>query len=134
MDEKKALSLFNEGYNCAQIVLMGAAEQLETNPEQTIKAAAAFGSGMNRGSVCGCLTGALMALGLQYGGNSMEMTDELFDRFSAQFGGISCEKLLGGNMGNPADRERIEKEGLTLTRCPRFAAAAADILNDLLED
>ncbi|MBQ6074529.1 MAG: C_GCAxxG_C_C family protein [Lachnospiraceae bacterium] len=51
-------------YNCAQAVVIPFAENAGINAETAIKFAAGFGGGMRRGSVCGAVTGGLMALGL----------------------------------------------------------------------
>lgn len=51
-------------YNCAQAVLIPFAETQGIDTETAYKTAANFGSGMKMGSVCGAITGGLMALGL----------------------------------------------------------------------
>ena len=51
-------------YNCAQAVVIPFAENAGINAETAMKFAAGFGGGMRRGSVCGAVTGGLMALGL----------------------------------------------------------------------
>ena len=51
-------------YNCCQSVVLPFAEELGLDEEAVLKLAEHFGSGMRRGSVCGAVTGGLMALGL----------------------------------------------------------------------
>lgn len=51
-------------YNCAQSVLLPFAEALGLGEEVAMGMAANFGAGMKRGSVCGAITGGLMALGI----------------------------------------------------------------------
>ena len=51
-------------YNCAQSVLVPFAADAGLDEETACRVAANFGSGMKRGSVCGAITGGLMALGL----------------------------------------------------------------------
>ena len=51
-------------YNCAQSVLATFAPEIGLTEEEAFRLGGPFGAGMHRGSVCGALTGALMALGL----------------------------------------------------------------------
>lgn len=51
-------------YNCAQSVLVPFAKKAGIDEETAYKMAANFGAGMKMGSVCGAVTGGLMALGL----------------------------------------------------------------------
>ena len=51
-------------YNCAQAVLIPCVEYAGIDHETAYRIAAAFGGGMKRASVCGAVTGGLMALGL----------------------------------------------------------------------
>lgn len=51
-------------YNCAQAVLIPFAEAAGLDGETACRLAANFGAGMKRASVCGAVTGGLMALGL----------------------------------------------------------------------
>ena len=51
-------------YNCAQGVLVPFAEAAGLDPAAAFRLAANFGGGMKRASVCGAVTGGLMALGL----------------------------------------------------------------------
>lgn len=51
-------------YNCAQSVLLPFAEDFGMSEEDVMRIAVHFGAGMKMGSVCGAVTGGLMALGL----------------------------------------------------------------------
>lgn len=51
-------------YNCAQAVLIPFAEKAGYTEEMATRIGANFGSGMKMASVCGAITGGLMALGL----------------------------------------------------------------------
>lgn len=67
MTQDKALECFGGGLDCSQVVFGYGAELLGEDKEKAVKIAAAFGGGMWNGETCGCVTGALMALGLKYG-------------------------------------------------------------------
>src|SRR5271157_779854 len=70
LGEKAIRHFRDEGYNCSQSVLLTMAEHWKCKNELIPKVATAFGGGMGRcGSVCGALTGGLMAIGIKYGTN-----------------------------------------------------------------
>ena len=51
-------------YNCAQATVVPFAEAAGIDEETAMRFAAGFGGGMKRGSLCGVVTGGVMALGL----------------------------------------------------------------------
>ena len=53
-------------WNCAQAVVTAFAKDAGNDEEAAMKAAAYFWGGMQMGSVCGAVTGSLMALGLAW--------------------------------------------------------------------
>ena len=61
VNKETILKLFEEGYNCAQIVIMLSLEDGEEK-DILLKTACSFGGGMCSGKVCGALTGGLMVL------------------------------------------------------------------------
>lgn len=64
---QKAVSLFEQGYNCAQSVFMAYADIFGVERELAAKLPTSFGGGMGRlREVCGALSGAFMLLGLKY--------------------------------------------------------------------
>ena len=95
---KQAIKNFQSGYNCAQSVLLALYGYLEpgSNNELVPKIAAGFGGGIGRcGSVCGALTGTIMAVGIKYAPNEAGMEKRakayadaktLYNRFGEQNG------------------------------------------------
>ena len=61
----KAVELFGQGYMCSQAVFAAFSEDYGGTEKQALQIGACFGSGMNKGEVCGACTGALMALGMR---------------------------------------------------------------------
>ncbi|MGC8896255.1 MAG: C-GCAxxG-C-C family protein [Candidatus Bathyarchaeia archaeon] len=75
---EKAVKSFLEDYNCAQSVLLTMFEYWNGENELIPKIATAFGGGIGRcGSVCGALTGGVMALGIKYGTNEPSLEKHL---------------------------------------------------------
>ncbi len=79
-------------YNCAQSVLLPFAEALGLDAKQAKDSAALLGGGMQMGSVCGALSGALMALGLL--GADKQTAAALIEDFRALEGSVDCSALL----------------------------------------
>ncbi len=65
---ERAISLFQEGFNCSQSVLAAWCSRFGLDEETALKMAAGLGGGIGRtGGICGALTGAILVLGLRYG-------------------------------------------------------------------
>lgn len=82
----------NVHYNCAQSVLLPFVEALGLDAKQAKETAALLGSGMQMGSVCGALSGTLMALGVL--GADKETAVALIEEFRALEGSVDCAALL----------------------------------------
>ena len=75
MDVKDiAEARFREGYSCSQSVFSALAQRWNIDPEVSLRIAAGFGGGIARSArTCGCVTGAIMAIGLAQSGISPEV-------------------------------------------------------------
>lgn len=82
-------------YNCAQSVVMPFAEEAGISTETARRISANFGGGMKRGSVCGAVTGGLMALGL-FGLDDAETVEAYYERLNAHKS-LDCAALLRQN-------------------------------------
>lgn len=133
---EKALAIFQQ-YNCAQSVL-GAIGPDEGLDEKTCLAvASAFGGGMARqGEVCGAVTGALMAMGLEEckttSASPAETRAKLYPRaeafmneFRQRHGSLHCRELTGCDLRTPEGREKFKP--LHNTHCSKFIASAVEI-------
>ena len=81
-------------YNCCQAVVTAFAEDMGWDEEKCMKAATFFRGGMQMGSVCGAVTGALMALGLS-GITDPDAAEKLTSAFRENHEGtVNCQDLL----------------------------------------
>lgn len=99
-----AIELRNQGYGCAQCVLMSLAKKLDLPESQAARISAAFGSGFaGTGGICGVISILGVAEGLLSKGYGPEdkakvmwNTKALFERFSKENGDRSlCCELKG---------------------------------------
>ncbi|MGN0970551.1 MAG: C-GCAxxG-C-C family protein [Aristaeellaceae bacterium] len=98
MDRARELrAIVTPHYNCAQAVLLPFAPDAGVSEEQAYKLAANFGAGMKMASVCGAITGGLMALGL-YGLEDPKTIGEYYRRLKESHDGLlDCASLLRVN-------------------------------------
>ncbi|MBR3196540.1 MAG: C_GCAxxG_C_C family protein [Clostridia bacterium] len=91
-------------YNCAQAVLIPFAEKAGADEETLFGVAMNFGGGMKRGSVCGAITGGLMALGL-FGLDDKETVGTYYDTLKERHSGMTdCAELLKASVQNGIPR------------------------------
>ena len=87
-------------WNCCQAVVSVFAEDVGYDEDFCMKAATCFRGGMQMGSVCGAVTGGLMALGLA-GVEDPRSASELIRKVRENHNGmINCRDLLRINAEN----------------------------------
>ena len=139
---EKAKLLFSEGFNCAQAVLGAFAQDFGVKPGEAHRVATAFGAGIARsGATCGCVTGALMVLGLKEGmkkhtdGAAKEKTyadaARFMETFKRRHGSTECRKLIGCDLSDPVARREAGEKGLFKSVCAPLVVSAVAILEEM---
>ena len=134
----KAASRFLGGFNCAESVLLTLAEHYGVESPLIPRIATPFGGGLARSaSVCGCVTGALMGIGIKHG--RMQTTDDrmkaytmaaaFMNAFERRFGSIICYDLISCDFRTPEGNKRFEE--LRESRCANFVKGAVEIVLEL---
>ena len=141
-NEQEVLEMFGDGFDCSQIVLSNVSEKLGITKDEALKIAACFGGGMWHGETCGCVVGALIALGMKYAtveANDQEKKDALLklkaefeEKFCDNNGSCICKEILGYNLSIPEEMEKIQEEKLLETKCPKVVLSACDILEEMI--
>ncbi|MFW9834917.1 MAG: C-GCAxxG-C-C family protein [Candidatus Thorarchaeota archaeon] len=99
--------------------------------------ASGFGGGIaDKGNVCGALTGAIMALGLKYGGSMMEekvnqAADTLLKKFTNLHGSTLCRELIDYDLA-AAEGLKVAFEKGVFDNCPKYVEDVAEILETLI--
>jgi C_GCAxxG_C_C family probable redox protein len=123
--------------NCAQSVLVTFCGEYGLDSKLALKLAQGFGGGMGRqGKTCGAVTGAYMAIGLQYEpDNSPEGKDRMYNlirdfnqKFVSLHGALTCKELLGEDLSTPEGLAAVREKKLSSTLCPGFVRDAVQIL------
>ena len=110
-------------YNCCQSVVLPFAEELGLDEEAVLNLTEHFGSGMRRGSVCGAVTGGLMALGLM-GKNSSQDAQAFQRAFREWVQHLECAELL------KCAKERGEEKK---EHCDRLVFFAVELVEEMLK-
>ena len=142
MNEKDILKKFGEGFDCSQVVLEYASEKLNINKEDALRMGACFGGGMWHGETCGCVVGALIALGIKYATikpNDKETKDKLLglkkefeEKFCKKHGSCKCKEILGYDLSTEEGMAKIMEEKLLESKCPKVVLDACDIIDKML--
>ncbi|MCM1103589.1 MAG: EAL domain-containing protein [Clostridium sp.] len=141
--KEKADELLHQGYHCSQALFGAFADDLGMDLRTAFKISTCFGGGMRQGGTCGCITAAMLVLGMALGfydardkeqeiyGN--QKTDEFIKRFSQKMEGeIYCRDILGKDISKPEGLAAIRKEGLILQKCPRAINTSIELLEEML--
>ena len=135
---EKAVLHFGEGYNCAQSVLLTMQKFWNVANPLEPKVASAFGGGIGRrGSLCGALTGGVIAIGLKYGTNkplvkerekAYSLALEFHNRFEKNCGSVLCRDLIGYDLTDPEEFEKARNSNVFNEKCIHFIEKAIEIL------
>lgn len=118
--EYRGASLFMEGYNCAQAVIMAFSDMIGIDEASCAKLGSSFGGGMGRmREVCGAVSGMLMVAGILYGYDGPEegqikkehysRVQELADNFRKEAGSIICREILKNPPSDPSPTPRTQE-------------------------
>ena len=111
-------------WNCCQAVVSVFAEDAGYDEDACMKAATFFRGGMQMGSVCGAVTGALLALGMA-GIDDPQAANEVIRRIKENHGGmIHCRDLL---------RVNAENGGEKMPHCNAMIREAISITEQILQ-
>jgi len=134
----KAALRFLGGFHCAESVLLTLAEHYGVNSPLIPKIATPFGGGIARSaSICGCVTGALMGIGMKYGRmrssedrlKAYSVATGFMAAFEKRFGSLICYDLIGCDFRTPEGHKRFEE--LRESRCANFVKAAVEIVLEM---
>jgi C_GCAxxG_C_C family probable redox protein len=135
---------FGSGFSCSQSVFSALAERWDIDPGVSLRVAAGFGGGMGRSAkTCGCVTGAIMAIGMAQRSVSpeenraekektYELVREFMRRFEARHGSTVCAELLGCDISTGDGLAKARQEGLFQSRCPELVRSAVEVFEEML--
>lgn len=145
--KEKAVSLFKEGYNCAQAVVGAFADIIDIDENALTRLSSSFGGGMGRmREVCGAVSGCFMVLGLLIGYDDVTnpalksehyaIIQEAARRFKEENGSIVCRELLGldSNAPTPHIPSPRTEDFYKKRPCSELVGIAAEITESILNE
>jgi len=135
---------FREGYSCSQAVFSALAERWNIDPTVSLRIAAGFGGGLARSArTCGCVTGAIMAIGLAQHGigpeenrrekeKTYEASRQLMRTFEQRNGSTVCLDLLGCDISTAEGLAEARQRGLFQSRCRKLVRDTVEIVQGIL--
>lgn len=141
--QKKAESLFLQGYNCCQSVFCAFADEFGMDFDTALRLSSSFGGGMGRlREVCGAVSAMFMIAGLADGyadpeddlakAKHYERIQALAAQFKEKHGSIICRDLLGLEGAQSPVPEARTKQYYQKRPCAEFVKYAAKLLEDYL--
>ncbi len=130
---------------CAQHICVALAEQVGLTKKQALGLSAPLGCGLGHAETCGCVTGALMMLGLRYAPESMEdaermaavlqeRTAEFEKNFISRWGGLTCRDILKTDIAaTPTAMKEAAEAGLFVNLCHPMIKDTCTVVAGMLE-
>jgi C_GCAxxG_C_C family probable redox protein len=143
MEQNKAMKIMEQGHGCSESVLLAVSQEFGIESEIIPKIASCFAGGIgNSGSVCGAVTGAVMAIGLIVKeGDSMDdylkklsMAQEFRQRFEDEMKTINCHELTGADLTTPEGIDEFMKSDIPQKVCFPAVGKAFNIVMDILKN
>ena len=137
---KKAVELFESGYNCSQAIVLAFEDYLNVDRKTLQSLSSSFGGGISRlREVCGCVSGMAIVMGIIHGDYDVNDNDqkakhyELIQKLSLKFkektNSINCAELLNKvkEVDNPTPEIR-SKEYYEKRPCSKYIKIMAEII------
>ncbi|MHA1877737.1 MAG: C-GCAxxG-C-C family protein [Promethearchaeota archaeon] len=142
---EKALSCMQKYGSCCSGVLAAYASEAGMDIDHAGAAGRGMAGGVGGlGSVCGAVSGAVMAIGLKMtnkeniqdmttGLKVMEKTREFVALFEKEHSSIQCRDLIGYDISS-SEKSALAMEEGAFANCPGYVESATKILDELFEN
>lgn len=143
---KKAVELFESGYNCSQAIVLAFEDYLKVDRKTLQSLSSSFGGGISRlREVCGCVSGMAIVMGIIHGDYDVndndqkakhyELIQKLALKFNEKTNSINCAELLDKvkEVENPTPEIR-SKEYYEKRPCSKYIKIMAEIIESELSN
>lgn len=129
---------YNGGLNCSESTLRNLIEnQVVDAPMDTVRMMTGFGGGMQRGTTCGAVIGAVAALGWVTGRTEPDQSRAasaaavrtFLERFEAEFGTLNCKQLRAVY----AKEHALKSDGMYRS-CTVFVEKSIQLVREILKE
>ncbi|WP_432735619.1 C-GCAxxG-C-C family protein [Maridesulfovibrio sp. FT414] len=139
----KSRCYFENGFLCAESVLLEGAEALNINNPAIPGMATVFCSGTSRTcGTCGAYQGALLLISLLHGRSNADqdldfcydLAQQMTDWFTNRFGSVNCYKITGCNFLEDEGRIKFREGGIKENVCYPLVEETAEFVINLLKE
>jgi C_GCAxxG_C_C family probable redox protein len=136
-----AQSYAADGFLCSEAVLLATSRWLGLKSDLIPRIATGFGAGIcYRGSVCGALSGGIMALSLQFGRDDpktkttrlFQAGQKLITQFKREYGSVECSALTDCDIQTERGRKKYAMKNLWEASCRQYIGNVTAMVVDLL--
>ena len=133
-------TLFNNGFGCAEAVLIAIAGKKNIDSELIPRIATGFCGGMAKtNGMCGAVSGGVMAISLIHGRNLASEPREMVDKkiqqfihtFTTKFGHTACTDLTGCDLSTEIGLEAFKAQNIHST-CTEFVGEATKAILEII--
>ncbi|MDQ1279893.1 MAG: hypothetical protein QG670_1155 [Thermoproteota archaeon] len=127
---------------CSESVLLAVSDWLGVKSELIPKIATGLGAGIGgRGTICGALSGGVIALGLVFGRKDPVIEEgrrpywfaqELFKQFKEKFGSVMCADITGCDISTEEGRKSYSEKKMWDTKCSQCIQEATGIVMEII--
>jgi C_GCAxxG_C_C family probable redox protein len=140
-----ALERFGQGYSCSQSVFSVCAERRGVDRDLAFRISAGLGGGIaGAAQTCGCVTGAILAIGLDQASVSPDVNraerqktyekgQRFMREFTARHGSLMCWDLLGCDLSQPGGHEYARQNKL-FDHCRDYVRDAVEIVEGMASE
>ena len=143
--EKKAISLFNSGFNCSQSVLSAYSDNLSLDNQTALSVACGFGAGMGRlQGTCGAITGAYMVFGIYCSNKYIDngerkdksylMIQDFNRRFIERHKTTDCRLLLNCDLRTEDGQQQFHIQNLLEIVCENCIKDSIQLINEQIQN
>jgi C_GCAxxG_C_C family probable redox protein len=139
---QRSEALFQQGFCCAESVLLAIAESRGIKSELIPKIATGLCGGIAKtGGICGAVSGGVLAINMLAGRNSADQSTEanvrlvraFLSEFETKFGTTNCERLIGCRLDTPEGQRFFKENNLRVQKCQVFTKEAARMASSILQ-
>ncbi|HCX99167.1 MAG TPA: hypothetical protein DG754_03420 [Bacteroidales bacterium] len=142
---EQALSLFKNGYNCAQAILVAFANEAGVDAEMAFSMASGLGGGVGRTqNICGAINAGAIVLGMRLGryqpGDNDAKNDvaylvgQFVSECRKELGSTNCHELLKIDINNLRLKKQAADSGHLAMVCNNAVSKSAEILERFLAE
>lgn len=133
---------FEEGYCCAEAILLSVCNYYGIISELVPKIATGFCTGIAKtDSLCGALAGGILAINVKTGRSNpdedrtinYELIQELTSFFEREFGSLTCTGVAGFNLSTLEGKELYENNNRKV-HCTHVVGKTTDFVLEIIEE